>query len=137
MNIREIIPADLPQALELYKGFLKYDAWGEEYANFVTYFGYGLYHDGFAFYVAEEGDELIGCILAELKHNEYGPNGIEYGNLYYMYVKEDYRRQGIATRLVDKAIKWLKRWQRLHIVKLQCTQNPDDAAPKVLQRVWF
>ncbi|MCK4730500.1 MAG: GNAT family N-acetyltransferase [Candidatus Aenigmarchaeota archaeon] len=61
------------------------------------------------FLVAYEKDEIVGFmdgILREFNHLVYEP--FTYGEIMHIWVKEEFRKNGISSALKDKLFKWFK-----------------------------
>ncbi len=59
--------------------------------------------DESAYYIAKDGDKLVGYVLLEITKVQPGQ-----GWLNDLYVTEEYRRQGVARRLAAQDESWLK-----------------------------
>ena len=79
----------------------------------------------FQAFIAHNEDEIIGSVSCQLFAGLYpSPFEIEYrhyGYIWNVYVREDYRRQGIATQLTQAAI--------AHLKSLNCTKAMLHASP--------
>lgn len=58
--------------------------------------------------IAEDGDEIVGCIMAVLPKDNLIYAARPRGRVSDIYVKPDYRKKGIATELVNRALEFLK-----------------------------
>jgi GNAT superfamily N-acetyltransferase len=79
--------------------------------------------DAFCF-VSADGDEIEGYIVASI--HEQGVNDFKVGRIEELYVREDKRRQGIASRLVAAAQRELRSrevWQQKVEVGLKWTSG--------------
>lgn len=61
-----------------------------------------------AVFVAKAGEEIVGCIQADLRRITIFKLS-ERGLIYNLYMKRMWRRRGIGKKLLDVASDWLKR----------------------------
>ena len=128
MNIRGLRPADIEPILQLWGSnvlddleILSYDRWGPGIAvpvsndiaeaRVVTQEpGNGLPHllrylidapDAFCFVAADEA--VVGYLVGAIRRQ--GVNDFSYGEITEMYVREDRRRRGAGSALVEAAVK--------------------------------
>ena len=69
-------------------------------------------------YIYEEDNELLGFINMDIKYDK--------SELVYIYVKEEYRNKGIATKLLNEAITDLKQKEVINIT-LEVNENNQKA----------
>ncbi|MBW6451985.1 MAG: GNAT family N-acetyltransferase [DPANN group archaeon] len=77
------------------------------------------------FLVACENTEIIGYVygnIKELKHIIYKP--IKYGTLNYLWVKKEFRKNKISSKLKNELLKWFKKNNCKYIDLLVLNENP-------------
>lgn len=77
----------------------------ENYGEFVSNLGKNNYFSIGAYTESDEEDKLLGVAQFYLNIND---DGECYAVLDYIYVNNDIRRQGVGTKLIDKANRVLK-----------------------------
>lgn len=95
MIIREFNPSDLKRVFEIEKASFK-----DPYPLGVLKMMYDI---GAGFLVAQKNNNVVGYIIFWIQKNNEG-------HIISLAVDEKYRRQGIGTRLVNSAIKILKKF---------------------------
>jgi len=60
------------------------------------------------YFVAEVDSNLIGYLSISIKDNFNIHKLEKFGRLHYAFVKKEFRRQGIFTKLLKEAKKWFK-----------------------------
>lgn len=63
------------------------------------------------FYVAEDGENIIGVIEAEIVENLYDKDVFREANVGYinsLFIDEQHRGRGVGKTLINEAIKWIK-----------------------------
>ena len=56
--------------------------------------------------IAENNEKILGYLLITIRNNFSFFNLKKYGKLQTIYVKDEYRKMGISSKLMDEAIKW-------------------------------
>ena len=86
-------------------------------------------------YVAEEGGRIVGYVYAALEPLSWkelrGPAGF----IHDVLVREDARRSGVATQLLDAAIAWLRDRGAPRVILW--TAAPNAPAQKLFRRMGF
>ena len=103
IEIRKIRKNEIPCAIELVKSGLKERLGSLVIVDFsdINSFETTYLSDGSNFYVALDGDRLIGtCGLVPLRDTTY--------KLARLSVHKDYRKQGIGRRLMEKATEYVE-----------------------------
>ncbi|KAL0637768.1 N-alpha-acetyltransferase 30 [Maublancomyces gigas] len=90
--------AQEPTQLETIRSLISSDL-SEPYSIYV--YRYFLYQWGNLCYMASDGDQIIGVVVSKLEEHR---GGVMRGYIAMLAVKEQYRSQGIATKLVRMAI---------------------------------
>jgi aminoglycoside 6'-N-acetyltransferase I len=88
---------------------LAYELWPEaNYEELINLFSEIIEHPEFAIFIAREYS-LIGFGYFSLR-NDYveGTTSSPVGYIEGVYVKEEERHKGIASKLIDKGVKWAK-----------------------------
>jgi ribosomal protein S18 acetylase RimI-like enzyme len=60
------------------------------------------------FFIADDKLQVIGFAGAEIKKNETCVRPVNQGHLFSLYIRPNYRRKGIAKKLLDEIFKWFK-----------------------------
>lgn len=120
------------------KGLLKYLEINEK-VTFLDFFKKraNYYIDNSFILLAKEEEEIIGHLFFQVKENiTLGVGEIETVN-----VREDYRRNGIGTALVNKAIEFSEKYFREAGVKPRCiylmTRSNNEAAMRLYEKTGF
>ncbi len=61
-----------------------------------------------AYFLAEKDNKIIGYLSISIKNNFEIHQLEKFGRLHYAFVKEEYRNQGIFTKLLKEVKKWFK-----------------------------
>lgn len=85
--------------------------------------------------VAEDQDRIIAYIRAEIKKRPPIFQTLKWGYISGLYVDEKYRRQGIATQLLEKIYPWLKKKKMKYLEIGVHFKNP--AAKAIYQKQQF
>lgn len=127
--IRPALPADLPGVTRLWEQLDDYHrqvglsfpqaveagkAWLASFERTLGRFSF--------LWVAQSGDQLEGFLLGRLKHTPAYLGGVTVGEISDLYVSENLRGQGVASRLVELA---LDQFRALHVhsVEVQVMQQ--------------
>jgi ribosomal protein S18 acetylase RimI-like enzyme len=141
VHIREAVPDDARQFRELRLESLRMhpESFGEEHVDLVhkplEYWVGSLAGRAVAggkFWVADDGQELVGMIMAV---RNPGPKLEHSARLHSVYVRQGRRATGIADRLVLASIAWL-RSRSVRIVKLRVLAE-NTAAIRLYWRCGF
>jgi ribosomal protein S18 acetylase RimI-like enzyme len=96
--------------------------WREIILQFIEQARHDLFYQGF---VAEVDNVVVGSVgcqlFAGLYPNVFKPHYRKSGYIWGVYVEPSYRRQGIAKKLTNKAIEYLK--------SIDCTRVVLNASP--------
>ncbi|MBN2422992.1 GNAT family N-acetyltransferase [Candidatus Woesearchaeota archaeon] len=125
MQIREAELKDVPAIVEIWKEFLKdHDSIilenneklkphiirrnnaPELYKDFITKH---INSEEGAIFLAEKENIILGYTLVYIKENIPVFEIEKTGYFSDLYVKKEYRRQGISTKLKEKALEWFKK----------------------------
>ncbi len=99
------------------------DDWLEITLEFIAKAKQDLYFQSFVAIVNNKVIGSISCqVFAGLYPMLFKPDFRRYGYIWNVYVESDYRRQGIATKLTQKAI--------AHLNSLNCTHAILHASPQ-------
>ncbi len=99
----------------------------------VTHASFDFFIKAGSSFVAEEKGEVIGYEISQTISDLHGINNVLMAE--YIVVNAKYRRQGVATALLQKLINVAKRH---NIKQVYTTINPDnDASIKLAQKVGF
>ena len=72
-------------------------------------------------YLAEENNEIVGYIYGYFKKDDTNQNNIAY--LDALFIKNEYRHQGIANKLIEELKKWAIKNNCTNIEVNVCSQN--------------
>lgn len=107
MNIRKFVPNDLKRVFEI------------ENMSFDQSYGINIFQQlhemGVGFLVAEEDDYVIGYVIFWIKYENHG-------HIISIAVDKNYRRQGVGTKLLIKAIAILS-LLKLDTIYLEVNEN--------------
>ncbi len=85
----------------------------EEY--FYEYLNRDLKYKSRAIFYAEEKGEIVGFILAQWFRPLPISKFKRKGYVSNLFVKKEARKKGIANKLIETALNWLKEWKTQHI----------------------
>lgn len=126
MKIRLASPKDAKDIASIIKRHAQNDYMG--YATFNdTYIKDKMKKNNF-FFVAEENEKTIGCIRASIVD-------MDLAEIRTLCVDEIYRKQGIATELLEKAIELLERKKMRKLVSRSKADNKE--AIKLFEKFGF
>ena len=77
-------------------------------------------------YIAEVGEKPAGYCLVYIKNNIPIFKLEKIGHISDLFVKQEYRKQGISSKFKNEAIKWLKK-KRIKHISLQVYKDNDFA----------
>ncbi len=79
------------------------------------------------FLIAEADGKAVGCGSGEISKNKGTWSRYKYkGFIGTMYVKDEYRRRGIAGKIIEELLKWFRR-KGIKDIRLQVYQNNEPA----------
>ena len=103
--------------------------------GYAAFLGSVLGDDDACIYIAEEGSEIAGYVYAALEPLSWkelrGPAGF----IHDVVVRDDFRRAGVATRLLDAAVDWLRERGAPRVILW--TAAPNAAAQALFRRLGF
>lgn len=111
MEIRNAVTTDIPELIELLKYNVEFHTKFSNYSYSLADVDNTYFREEFEKYlnsssekliVAVEKGKLIGSILGILRESE----GCNEGIISQLFVYENYRKRGIATKLFEKLQKW-------------------------------
>jgi len=97
--------------------------------------GKGLRNKNEQYHIAEEDGQLIGFAASEIIKNPHWAKHKELGHLYNLYVIPKYQGKGIGTKLLEKALEWLKE-RKIKDIKI-LTYAENKKAQKLYKRYGF
>lgn len=86
-------------------------------------------------YVAESHSQLAGFTLCRIKRIPAHMGGVTVGELSDLWLEEHARRQGIARRLVNLAVEWM-RGQGVHSIEVQVLRK-NNASLALFEQLGF
>jgi len=86
-------------------------------------------------FVATVRDKIVGCGYGTIKQNKNYFTHKNYGYVGFMFVKEDYRGNGISTLIINKIFDWFKT-KNITETRLQVYQE-NPSAVKAYEKVGF
>ena len=115
ISIRQASPADGAHLYQLWEGVRAYNASIDprivpapvSQADFVASFEQSRGRAWSAAFVAESGGALVGFITGGIEANPTDRLPERHGTVGYLYVADDYRRQGVGRRLFDALAGWV------------------------------
>jgi GNAT superfamily N-acetyltransferase len=129
MNLREAVSSDIPQLVQMRLEYLTEDHGGmlPEHRerleqDLPVYFQKNLMHS-LHVYIAEDNGEIVTTVFMVITEKPGNPHFLsgKTGLLLNVYTKLDYRRQGLAGTLINRAIEDAKRLD-LAYIELSATQ---------------
>lgn len=135
MEIRNANKNDFEQYYDLHKNFVKDYRKLSKYnipiltkklclKDFKTRFGKNK-----IFFVAEEGNRIVGYLLGSIERSIYGNSGY----LEDFFVSRKYQNRGLATRLKDRFFEWLKK-RKIRYCRLDV--NPENEKAIQIYKKW-
>ena len=103
--------------------------------GYEWWFGQELGREQVVLLAAERGDRLIGYVYGRLEERDWNQLLDACGALHDLWVEEEYRRSGVATRLVGAAIQALTDKGAPRVVLH--TAAPNEAAQRFFERLGF
>jgi ribosomal protein S18 acetylase RimI-like enzyme len=91
-----------------------------------------LQRHGILIAIDEDSDEIIGMIIAELRIDPFGSSE---GYIKQLYLKEDYRKKGAGSLLLEKALEHLKKI-KVEKVKVNIKEKAVEAS-KLYEKMNF
>ena len=128
VKIRKATVSDIPELVKLRR--LMFESMGCSDSNRLSkgdseaekYFFSSIPNNSFNGWVAVKAGVVISCIGVVFDQHPPGPNNFS-GKIAYimnLYTLSDYRRQGVARRLMQEVLEWIKK-HRLTSVSLHAT----------------
>ena len=140
IKIRKAIPKDLPVLLDFEQRLIAVerpmDTSLEQHKK-INYYDLGSFieSDSAELYVATVQEEIIASGYGLIKRNQPKFSHSEFGYIGFIYVKDEYRGQGISKHIFDAIFSWF-RTKNIEEVKLTVyEENP--SAIKAYEKLGF
>ncbi len=103
--------------------------------GYAWFLGTQLRQQDTAIFVADRGGEVLGYVYAGIEPHSWKELRDEAGFIHDIVVDERGRRTGLASKLIDRAVEWLRERGMPRVVLW--TAEPNDAAQRLFAALGF